>query len=739
MKARHAASTLLVALSVVLVQPVLVPLERAAFDLRLRLRVDGGWPADLVLVPIDDAAMRIEGRWPWRRDRIAELLHRLRAHGARTVLLDLLFGVPSETAPDVSLAGAVADSVLAIGIARDGGLAPNPDTLRRAAVDAPGWSIAFPPENLIVPIPPVANAAAGLGHIATFPADDGRMRSFTPLLAVAGRPGSIPDLSLRTLLRHRSWDPASVRLEDGELRFGPGRRLRLHGGQAYFDFVPGGPRAPALSAAELLSRPPDGTLRDRLGGRLAIVYVDSAYTADRFASPISSGTPGGLLNAYAVRTLDGGRTPRTVPVFPAVIVLALGVAAAAGRIAARPVTEVILATALSLVLVVSAGAALVPLADLFLPVAAPAALVLGDGALLAAFAARRAEGERRTLRALLANAKRELSSTETLPIPAAALRADMTVRAAVEPETTRRLDPSGVAPEPEVGIELLVGGQRLVRPVMVGRYRVTRRLGRGGMGALFLAEDTSLERKVALKILESSEPNAYARFRREALAIARIAHPNVVQVHEIGSDATVPYIVMEFVQGGSLDDLLKGAASPRPLPWSRMSRIVAGVARGLGAAHERGIVHRDVKPANVLLVDAGGEAVKVADFGIAVLSDADRITAAGIAIGTIGYLSPEQAQGMPVHPQSDVYSLAVTWYKLLTGESAFRGTPTEVLRRAMTEPLPDPRERVPEIPEPVVALLRRMSAIDPGNRPGNGTLAAEEIDAVLESLGEGRP
>src|SRR5690606_3055883 len=139
-------------------------------------------------------------------------------------------------------------------------------------------------------------------------------------------------------------------------------------------------------------------------------------------------------------------------------------------------------------------------------------------------------------------------------------------------------------------------------------------------------------------VMHVRDPRGFRRFRREAMAVARLSHPGVVQIYELGLDAPVPYLVMEYVPGGTAAGLLAG-----PLPWARASRMVASAARGLGAAHAVGIVHRDVKPANLLLPDRLGDAVKVADFGVAKLSDAEPLTREGAIVGTIGYLSPEQA------------------------------------------------------------------------------------------------
>ena len=233
---------------------------------------------------------------------------------------------------------------------------------------------------------------------------------------------------------------------------------------------------------------------------------------------------------------------------------------------------------------------------------------------------------------------------------------------------------------------------------------------------------------MAIKVLEAQSRDAYQRFRREAMAVARISHPNVVQIHEVGFDSSVPYIVMEYVAGGTVSELIRGGSR---LPWRDASRLIAGVARGLGAAHAKGIVHRDVKPSNLLLVERGGTEAKVADFGIAKLGGGDGITREGSFVGTVGYLAPEQAMGKEVDPRSDVFALGVTWYRLLTGRAAHEGTTAQVLVATVQQPIADPRSLAPDIPVEIVQLLESMTQLDPGGRPRDGAVVAAAIDSLV--------
>jgi len=203
---------------------------------------------------------------------------------------------------------------------------------------------------------------------------------------------------------------------------------------------------------------------------------------------------------------------------------------------------------------------------------------------------------------------------------------------------------------------------------IAGRYRIDRRLGAGGMSTVFLATDGVLERQVAIKLLADhlAQDDAFvARFRREALAAARLQHPNIVQVFDSGEDpdARRHYIVMEFVDGPSCADMLRDHGQ---LEVEQAAQIVRDACHGLHYAHRAGVVHRDVKPGNLLLGDES-RTTKLADFGIAKAAEQTRITQVGSVLGTAAYLSPEQARGDEAGPPSDIYSLGVCAYQFLTG------------------------------------------------------------------------
>ena len=263
-----------------------------------------------------------------------------------------------------------------------------------------------------------------------------------------------------------------------------------------------------------------------------------------------------------------------------------------------------------------------------------------------------------------------------------------------------------------------------------GRYTIERPLGSGGMAEVFLAHDEVLDRDVALKILRSQyadDEEFYERFRREATSAAGLSHPNIVQVYDRGDaeDGTC-YIAMEYVSGGTLKERLDERG---PMEPQRALAVAGQVAEALGAAHERGVIHRDIKPQNILVTDMGH--LKVTDFGIARAASAATISATNAVFGTAGYLSPEQALGEPATPRSDLYSLGIVLYELLTGVVPYRAdNPVAVCMKHVTEPLTPPRRVDPTIPEAVDALVVKMLAKDPADRPANASEVLDDIEGV---------
>ena len=268
-----------------------------------------------------------------------------------------------------------------------------------------------------------------------------------------------------------------------------------------------------------------------------------------------------------------------------------------------------------------------------------------------------------------------------------------------------------------------------------GRYALTHLIARGGMAQVYRAMDLQLDRPVALKVLFpelSVDLTFVERFRREAQAAANLSHPNIVPVFDWGEDDGAYFIVMEFIDGRPLSAVLR---DPQPLPPRQIATIGAAVAAALAFAHRHGVVHRDVKPGNVLITPEGD--VKVTDFGIARAVNTDEsLTQTGAVMGTAAYFSPEQAEGKGVDARSDIYSLGVVLYEMAVGKPPFTGdSPVAVASKHVRDAPVLPRAANPAVPPALEAVVMKAMAKNPDHRYGS----AEELRADLLRFAEGRP
>jgi len=270
----------------------------------------------------------------------------------------------------------------------------------------------------------------------------------------------------------------------------------------------------------------------------------------------------------------------------------------------------------------------------------------------------------------------------------------------------------------------------VIGTLLSGRFRLEERIGSGGMSTVYRALDETLERWVAIKLLHgdiSRDPDQLERFRREARVVARLSHPHVVTVIDAGEDEGKPYIVFEYVAGETLKDRIRREGR---LPISEAVAYAIEIGRALIAAHAERLVHRDVKPQNVLL-DTEGRA-KVTDFGIARSLEAEGLTLPGRVLGTCDYVAPEQALGEPVTAQSDLYSLGVCLYEMLTGEVPFTAdTQVGVAMRHVREPLPDVREKRPEVSAALAAVVERTCSKERANRHPDARSLVADLEQVL--------
>lgn len=272
----------------------------------------------------------------------------------------------------------------------------------------------------------------------------------------------------------------------------------------------------------------------------------------------------------------------------------------------------------------------------------------------------------------------------------------------------------------------------------IGHYTVVSELGRGGMGVVHKAHEESLNRFVALKVLGEhlADDDSYVqRFLREAQSAAKLNHPNIVQVYATGRDGDRHFIALEYISGTSLQKMLRDQGK---MDSRKAARIILQTAAGLEAAHEAGIIHRDIKPANILLTDRG--LVKIADFGLALLAGgASRLTATGMFMGTPGYLSPEQCLDRDVDHRTDIYSLGVTYFEMLTGGIPFKAdSPLALLRQIIEVEPPDVRDLNPEVDEATRSILKQMMVKDKNQRYPSCRELIADLQRYLEGTGSSR-
>ncbi|GIF71928.1 serine/threonine-protein kinase [Asanoa siamensis] len=263
---------------------------------------------------------------------------------------------------------------------------------------------------------------------------------------------------------------------------------------------------------------------------------------------------------------------------------------------------------------------------------------------------------------------------------------------------------------------------------LADRYELEEVLARGGMGVVWRGRDLRLDRAVAVKLVSgpaAADPTMVERFAREARAAALLNHPNIVGIHDFGTDGDDSYLVMELVEGRSLAAVLADG----PLPVADAVEVTAQACAGLAAAHDAGIVHRDVKPANLIRTPAG--VVKVCDFGVAHLAHAERLTSSAIAMGSTSYMAPEQVNGEPVDARTDLYGLGCTLYALLAGAPPFVGaTPLAVVHQHVTTPPPDLLRARPDVPPALATLVADLLAKRPEDRPGSARVVGARLAAL---------
>lgn len=269
------------------------------------------------------------------------------------------------------------------------------------------------------------------------------------------------------------------------------------------------------------------------------------------------------------------------------------------------------------------------------------------------------------------------------------------------------------------------------------RYEIIKTIGEGGMANVYLANDTILDRKVAIKVLRgdlSNDEKFIRRFKREALSVSNLSHPNIVEVYDVGEEDGNYYIVMEYIEGKTLKQLLQKRGA---LTLNEVIDIMAQLTDGLAHAHEAYIIHRDIKPQNIMIEDNG--LVKITDFGIAMALNSTQLTQTNSVMGSVHYLPPEQANGKGSTVKSDIYSLGILMYELLTGSVPFKGdTAVEIALKHMKEKIPSIRKQNPTIPQSVENIVLKATAKNPKNRYDNVRDMYKDLQTALQRDNEKR-
>ena len=262
------------------------------------------------------------------------------------------------------------------------------------------------------------------------------------------------------------------------------------------------------------------------------------------------------------------------------------------------------------------------------------------------------------------------------------------------------------------------------------RYQIIKSIGEGGMANVYLAYDTILDRSVAVKVLRgdlATDEKFVRRFQREALSASSLSHPNIVEVYDVGEDNGFYYIVMEYIEGRHLKELIKKRTK---LTLSESIDIMMQICEGIATAHDSYIIHRDIKPQNIMILDSG--LVKITDFGIAMALNSTQLTQTNSVMGSVHYLPPEQASGKGSTMQSDIYSMGILMYELLSGELPFRGdNAVEIALKQLKEPLPDIREKIKDLPNSVYNILKKATAKNPKNRYADASEMYEDMKTAL--------
>jgi serine/threonine-protein kinase len=694
------------------------------------------------------------------------------------------FNTDRKLAGSIAAAGNVALPVLFFrDIPRGRPDQPLPEFLRRNAVQLQGVQDYLPEQTSAVDISlvePIGRAAAAIGHLNAFPDVDGAIR--TEALAVTYFDEYYPSLSAMLVAKSLNLGPADIRISAGEaIRIGNLRAQTDLGARMYTYFYSDREGRPAFAEDSFFDVFTGKIPAEKYRDKIVLIGPTAAGLSSLFVTPVNPSMPAVTLSAHTVSSLLQEHF-FVVPAWGHWVELAASLAIAAYLIVLLPrvnARAALLVSGALLAALIGAHFGLMVSAGMWLQLMLPATLlVVGHAALVSkrfivTEAAKvksdesSAESNRMLGIAYQAQGQLDLAWDKFRQVPMSGAVMDNLYNLALDFERKRQFNKAesvfrhmhGYDPKFRDLEARMARAKQLSETVILGagtshpggtlnlaagekpkfgRFEVQKELGKGAMGVVYLGKDPKIGREVAIKTMalaQEFEPDELAevkeRFFREAETAGRLSHPNIVTIYDTGEEHDFCYIAMELLKGGDLVPFVKAG---NLLPIAKTVSIVARAADALGYAHKQGVVHRDVKPAN-MMYHADTDTLKLTDFGIARLTDSSK-TKTGMVLGTPSFMSPEQLAGKRIEGRSDLFSLGVSLYQLLCGRLPFEGeSMAQLMYKIANEPPADILAVNPDVPAGLVAFLRRALAKNPEERFQTG----EEFAAALRAASAGTP